>query len=199
MHHWYLTTIWKTETYNQKEVDDKLATKQNLINASTDLVVSSLTAQTYVSTPTLRATNIEFLDTSLTIKTGSTYFTSMSPSTSIRHYTYTNFNNNDIYNVRNIEGINNILGSGIFSAARGSYNNVQVSGGTYIRPTAPNNQGVYIGQASSTSSGIEMTATGETTIDFSSPGTNYKGRIQYDNTSNSLSFFTNSSATPSFV
>ena len=44
-----------------------------------------------------------------------------------------------------------------------------------------------------------MTATGETTIDFSSPGTNYKGRIQYDNTSNSLNFFTNSSATPSFV
>jgi hypothetical protein len=42
----------------------------------------------------LRSTNIEFLDTSLTIKTGSTFFTSMSPSTGIKHYTYTDFNNN---------------------------------------------------------------------------------------------------------
>ena len=75
----------KSETYNQKEINDKLATKQNLITESTDLVVASLTTQTYVSTPTLRATNIEFLDTSLTIKTGSTYFTSMSPSTGIKH------------------------------------------------------------------------------------------------------------------
>ena len=78
----------KTETYNQTEIKYNLATKQNLITTSADLVVSSLTAQTYVSTPTLRATNIEFLDTSLTIKTGSTYFTSMSPSTGIKHYIY---------------------------------------------------------------------------------------------------------------
>ena len=185
----------KTETYNQKEVDDKLATKQNLINASTDLVVSSLTAQTHVSTPTLRATNIEFLDTSLTIKTGSTYFTSMSPSTGIKHYTYTDFNNNHIINIRDITGVNNILGSGIFAATRGSFVYMSASGTTYLRPTAPNNQGVYIGQASSTSSGIEMTATGETTIDFSSPGTNYKGRIQYDNSTESFNLFTNASAT----
>ena len=112
----------------------------------------------------------------------------MSASTGIKHYTYTIFNNNDIYNVRNIAGINNILGSGIFAAARGSYNYLQASGGTYLRPTAPNNQGAHIGQASSTSSGIEMTATGETTIDFSSPGTDYRGRIQYDNATNSFNF-----------
>ena len=66
MHHWYLTTIWKSETYNQTEINDKLATKQNQITASTDLVVASLTAQTYVSTPSLRVANIEFLYTSLT-------------------------------------------------------------------------------------------------------------------------------------
>ncbi len=36
-------------------------------------------------------------------------------------------------------------------------------------------------------------------LTFSAPGTTYKSRIQYDNTSNSLKFFTNSSATPSFV
>ncbi|MFM7981544.1 MAG: hypothetical protein ACKPKO_19720 [Candidatus Fonsibacter sp.] len=40
-----------------------------------------------------------------------------------------------------------------------------------------------------------MTASGETTIDFSTPGINYKGRIQYNNTDNTLSFFTYSSAT----
>ncbi|MFM7978438.1 MAG: hypothetical protein ACKPKO_03900, partial [Candidatus Fonsibacter sp.] len=51
-----------------------------------------------------------------------------------------------------------------------------------------------------TSSGIEMAASGETTIDFSTPGINYKGRIQYNNTTNALSFlFTKSSATASLV
>ncbi len=88
----------------------------------------------------------------------------------------------------------------MFSAARGSYNYLQVSGGTYIRPTAPSVQGIYLGQASTTSSGIEMTATGDTTIDFSTPGINYKGRIQYNNITNALSFFfTNYSATASLV
>ena len=87
----------------------------------------------------------------------------------------------------------------VFLSARGSYNYLQASGGTYLRPTTAGNRGIYIGQASSTSSGILMVASGDTTIDFSAPGTTYKGRIQYDNTSNSLKFFTNSSATPSFV
>ncbi|MFM7979392.1 MAG: hypothetical protein ACKPKO_08765, partial [Candidatus Fonsibacter sp.] len=44
-----------------------------------------------------------------------------------------------------------------------------------------------------------MVASGETTIDFSTAGTNYKGRIQYNNTTNALSIFTNSSATASLV
>ncbi|MFM7983798.1 MAG: hypothetical protein ACKPKO_31185, partial [Candidatus Fonsibacter sp.] len=56
-----------------------------------------------------------------------------------------------------------------------------------------------MGQASTTSSGIEMTASGDTTIDFSTPGINYKGRIQDNNTTNALSLFTNSSATASLV
>ncbi|MFM7986808.1 MAG: hypothetical protein ACKPKO_46590, partial [Candidatus Fonsibacter sp.] len=60
-------------------------------------------------------------------------------------------------------------------------------------------QGIYLGQASTTSSGIEMTASGDTTIDFSTPGINYKGRIQYNNSTNTLSFFTNSSASASMV
>ncbi|MFM7987774.1 MAG: hypothetical protein ACKPKO_51525, partial [Candidatus Fonsibacter sp.] len=69
----------------------------------------------------------------------------------------------------------------MFSAARGSYNYLQVSGGTNIIPAAPSIKGIYLGQASTTSYGIEMTAPDDTTIDFSTPGTNYKGRIQYNN------------------
>ncbi|MFM7984869.1 MAG: hypothetical protein ACKPKO_36670 [Candidatus Fonsibacter sp.] len=53
----------------------------------------------------------------------------------------------------------------MFSAARGSYF-LQVSGGTYIRPMAPSVKGIYSGQASTTSYGIEMTAPDDTTIDF---------------------------------
>ncbi|MFM7983323.1 MAG: hypothetical protein ACKPKO_28775, partial [Candidatus Fonsibacter sp.] len=59
--------------------------------------------------------------------------------------------------------------------------------------------GIYLGQASTTSYGIEMTAPDDTTIDFSTPGTNYKGRIQYNNTDNTLNLFTNSSASASMV
>ncbi|MFM7982343.1 MAG: hypothetical protein ACKPKO_23790 [Candidatus Fonsibacter sp.] len=45
------------------------------------------------------------------------------------------------------------MGSGVFSAARGSYNYLQ---GTYIRPTAPSVKGIYLGQSSTTSYGIEL-------------------------------------------
>ena len=65
---------------------------------------------------------------------------------------------------------------------------LKVSGGTYIRPTAPSVTGIYLGQASTTSYGIEMVAPDDTTIDLSTLGTNYKGRIQYNNTDNTLSF-----------
>ncbi len=44
-----------------------------------------------------------------------------------------------------------------------------------------------------------MTATGETTIDFSTPGTDYRGRIQYDNATNSFNFFANASATATLI
>ena len=38
-----------------------------------------------------------------------------------------------------------------------------------------------------------MVASGDTTIDFSAPGTTYKGRIQYDNSTESFNLFTNAS------
>ena len=69
----------------------------------------------------------------------------------------------------------------------------------YLRPTAPLVQGIDLGQASTTSSRVKMAASGETTIDFTAPGTNYKGRISHNNTTNALSFFTKASATASFV
>ena len=103
-----------TNIYTKTETDNLLATKQNNITASTDIIVSSLTAQAYVSSPSVRATDIDFLGTTLTIKNGSTYFASMSASTGITQFTYTAFNNNYIYNVNEITGISSIIGSGIF-------------------------------------------------------------------------------------
>ena len=38
-----------------------------------------------------------------------------------------------------------------------------------------------------------MADSGDTNIDFTSPMSNYKGRIKYDNTANTLSLYTNSS------
>ncbi|MFM7985082.1 MAG: hypothetical protein ACKPKO_37770, partial [Candidatus Fonsibacter sp.] len=136
--------------------------------------------------------------TLVSIKSGTTTFMSMAPTVGIKHFTYSDFNKY-VYNTKEIHGIDNILGSGAFSAARGSYNYLQVSGGTYIRPTAPSVKGIYLGQASTTSYGNEITAPDDTTIDCSTPGINYKGRIQYNNSTNALSFFTNSSATASLV
>ncbi|MFM7981789.1 MAG: hypothetical protein ACKPKO_20975 [Candidatus Fonsibacter sp.] len=78
---------------------------------------------------------------------------SFSPSIGIPYFRYAGLNNNDIYNIRDILSVRNIFGSGdcIFSAARGSYNYLQVSGGTYLSPTTPLVQCIYIGSSSSTS------------------------------------------------
>ena len=41
----------------------------------------------------------------------------MSPTSGIKHFTYTDFNNNYLYNINDIVGINNIIGgTGVFSA-----------------------------------------------------------------------------------
>ncbi|MFM7980580.1 MAG: hypothetical protein ACKPKO_14805, partial [Candidatus Fonsibacter sp.] len=80
-----------------------------------------------------------------------------------------------------------------------SFTYLQASGSSYLRTATPLSQGICLGQASTTSPGIEIVASGKTTIDFSTPGINYKGRTQYNNTTNALSFVTNSSATASLV
>ncbi|MFM7989214.1 MAG: hypothetical protein ACKPKO_58860 [Candidatus Fonsibacter sp.] len=46
----------------------------------------------------------------------------MAPTVGITHFTYSDFNHSYVYNIKEISGIDNILGSGVFSAARGSYN-----------------------------------------------------------------------------
>ena len=67
------------------------------------------------------------------------------------------------------------------SRIRGSFNYMQVSGGTWPIAQTPPAPGVYVGQASTPSWGIEMAASGDTTIDITTPGDNYTKRIQYDN------------------
>ncbi|MFM7989050.1 MAG: hypothetical protein ACKPKO_58030, partial [Candidatus Fonsibacter sp.] len=70
-------------TYTKTEADNLLATKHNLITTSTYLAVSSLTAQTTVSAPSLTATTIDFLAADLTIKPATANFMSMSSSTGV--------------------------------------------------------------------------------------------------------------------
>ncbi|MFM7858221.1 MAG: hypothetical protein ACKO96_41460, partial [Flammeovirgaceae bacterium] len=81
-------------------------------------------------------------------------------------------------------GIENILGSGICVATRGSFTYLQASDSSYLRPITQPVQGIDLGQASTTSSGIEMAASGETTVDVSAPGRKEEGRRQYNNTTN---------------
>ncbi|MFM7988445.1 MAG: hypothetical protein ACKPKO_54945, partial [Candidatus Fonsibacter sp.] len=174
----------QSTTYTITQVNNILARKQPTITSSTNLTMGSITAQTNVVTPVVRTTDIDFSDvansgaTLLSIKSGTTTLLSMAQTVGIKHFTYSDFNNNYVYNIKEINGIDHILGSGIFAATRGSFMYLQASGSSYMRPTTPTVQGIYLGQASTTSSGIEMTASGETTIDFSTPGINYKGRIQ---------------------
>ena len=76
----------------------------------------------------------------------------MAPTVGIKHLTHSDFNNNYVYNIKKeIMGIDNILGSGICSATRGSFTYLQASGSSYLRPTTPTVQGMYMGQASTTS------------------------------------------------
>ncbi|MFM7981321.1 MAG: hypothetical protein ACKPKO_18595 [Candidatus Fonsibacter sp.] len=81
-------------------------TKQNLITTSSTLTLSNIVAQTNVNTPTIRATNIEFSDvansgaTLLSIKSGTTTFMSMAPTVGINNFTYSDFNNNYVYNIK---------------------------------------------------------------------------------------------------
>jgi hypothetical protein len=51
--------------YNKTEIDNMLAVKQATITADTNLTVASLTTMVSATTPSLRATTIEFIDTSL--------------------------------------------------------------------------------------------------------------------------------------
>ncbi|MFM7985070.1 MAG: hypothetical protein ACKPKO_37695, partial [Candidatus Fonsibacter sp.] len=162
-----------TTTYTITQLDNLLAQRQPTITSST--------AQTHVITPVVRTTKIDFSDvanswaTILSVIFGTTTLLSMAPTVGIKHFTYSDFNNNYVYNVNAISGIKSVMGFGICAATRGSRAYLQASGSSYMRPITPLVQGLNLGQASTTSSGIEMVASGETTIDFTTIGTNYKG------------------------
>ena len=74
-----------------------------------------------------------------------------------------------------------MFGSGIIQRARGTFNHMQVLGVTWLRTQTPPAARAYIGQAGTTSWGMEMAASGDTTIDFTTPGNKSKGRILHDN------------------
>ncbi|MFM7987745.1 MAG: hypothetical protein ACKPKO_51380 [Candidatus Fonsibacter sp.] len=50
-----------------------------------------------------------------------------------------------MYNIKEINGIDNILGSDICAATRGSCTYLQASASSYLRPTTPTVQGVFFG------------------------------------------------------
>ena len=60
-------------------------------------------------------------------------------------------------------------------------------------------QPVYIGQASTTSSGIERAASGHTATDFTTLGNTYKERFQYDNCLKTLNLYANSVDVPTLT
>ncbi|MFM7990480.1 MAG: hypothetical protein ACKPKO_65295, partial [Candidatus Fonsibacter sp.] len=77
--------------------------------------------------------NYEYIElsdgaTDLSIKSGASTIMTMSPTAGIKHFTNSDFNNNYVYNIKEINGIYNILGSGIFAAPRGSFTYLQASG-----------------------------------------------------------------------
>ncbi|MFM7978284.1 MAG: hypothetical protein ACKPKO_03130 [Candidatus Fonsibacter sp.] len=83
--------------------------------------------------------------TLLSIKSGTTTFMSLAPTVGIKHVTYSDFNNHYVYNIKEINGIEILIGFGIFAAPRGSVTYLQASGSSYLRPATPPSQGIYLG------------------------------------------------------
>ena len=68
-----------------------------------------------------------------------------------------------------------------------------------VRATAPVNLGIHMGSEGGTYYGMEIVSasfSGISMIDFTAPTQDFRGRIQYDNANNALSFYTNLSADP---
>ena len=72
------------------------------------------------------------------IKSGTTSLMSLSPSTCIKIFSYTDFSNTAITNIDDLTFVANIpLFTGIIHGPRGSFMYMQVSGGTYLRTQDP--------------------------------------------------------------
>ena len=84
-----------------------LDAKQDMITTSSTIALSTIVAQTNVNTLTIRTTNIEFSDvansgaTLLPIKSGkTTTFMSKAPTVGVKYFTYSDFNNNYVDNIK---------------------------------------------------------------------------------------------------
>ncbi|MFM7982415.1 MAG: hypothetical protein ACKPKO_24150, partial [Candidatus Fonsibacter sp.] len=124
----------QSSTYTITQVYNIRAQKQPTITLSTNLTMGSVTAQTNYIIPVVRTTYIELSDvanvgaTLLSIKSGTTTLLAMTPTVGIKHFTYSDFHNNYVYNIKEINGIEHIIGSGIFAAPRGSFTYLQSFG-----------------------------------------------------------------------
>ena len=87
----------------------------------------------------------------------------------------------------------NIWGTDITGAA-GTFSWIACTG-TSGRPLTPTAQGVYIGSASIGSTAIELCATGNQHIDFTTPNVEFQGRELYDVASAGMRWYVNGNTT----
>ena len=118
---------------------------------------TQLSALTYVYTPTIRATNIEFWDvgtsgdTDLKIKSGATDFMSLNTTNGINVY------NPIIMKSNSLSGITSITASGDITGNKGSFNTLAITGsGSTWKPITPTSRGVYLGLDSCVTRGLKL-------------------------------------------
>ena len=118
-------------------------------------VANQLSALTYVYTPTIRATNIEFWDVATTgdtdfkIKSGATNVMSFNTSNGINVY------NPIIMNSNSLSGIIGITASGDITGNKGSVDTLVITGTSTWKPLTPTSRGAYIGFDSIATGGLK--------------------------------------------
>ena len=116
-----------------------------------------LSALSFVYTPTLRTTNVEFWDvattgyTDLTIKSGLTDFMTFNITNDINVYKPI------IMNCNSLSGITSITASGDITGNKGSFNTLAITGsGSTWKPITPTSRGVYLGLDSCVTRGLKL-------------------------------------------
>ena len=162
-------------------------------------LASQLSALTYVYTPTLRATNIEFWDvsntgaTDLIIKSGKTNFVAFRTINGINIYKPI------IMNSKSLSGITSIAASGDITGNKRSFDTLVIAGTSTWKPLTPTSRGVYIGLDSIATGGIEIVTDTNQYIDFTTINSDYKGRITYSSTNNDFKMHVNGNASASLT